>query len=135
MSAAQKRQKLIRAVRLYPPITLFVLVLGYLAGGFSDIDDPMIPRDLVVAGLSFYILLGPALYIIAFIMVASASDRERNGLANNAQRLSYNDPFDLPLEKMQGYKLAVITEREPTLLGFFPFHFSSDKHFLNQSSP
>jgi hypothetical protein len=135
MSAAQKRQKLIHAVRLYPPITLIVLVLGYLAGGFSDIDDPLIPRDLVVAGLSFYILLGPTLYIIAFIMVAAASDRERNGLTDSAQRLSYADPFDLPLEKMQGYKLAVITDRNPTLRGLTGDSYRADDSAVCEKFP
>lgn len=135
MSAAQKRQKLIRAVRLYPPITLIVLALGYLAGGFSDIDDPIIPRDLVVAGLSIYIVLAPALYIIGFIMVGSASDRERNRQTDNAQRLSYNDPFDLPLEKMQGYKLAVITERVPTLRGLTGDSYSADDSAICEKFP
>jgi len=135
MSAAQKRQKLIRAVRLYPPITLLVLGLGYLAGGFSDTDNPIIPRDLVVASLSIYIVLAPALYIIGFIMVGSASDRERDGQTNNAQRLSYTDPFDLPLEKMQGYKLAVITEREPTLRGLTGDSYSADDSAICEKFP
>ena len=134
-SSAEKRQKLIRAVRLYPFITLAVLALGYLAGGFSERESPLIPRDLVVIGLSFYILLGPALYIIAFILVAAASDRERQGVTDNAQRLSYADPFDLPVEEMHGYKLAVITEREPTLRGLTGDGYSADDSAICDKFP
>jgi len=134
-SSAEKRQKLIRAVRLYPFITLAVLALGYLAGGFSERESPLIPRDLVIIGLSFYILLGPALYIIAFILVASASDRERQGVTDNAQRLSYADPFDLPVEEMRGYKLAVITERKPTLRGLTGDGYSADDSAICDKFP
>ncbi len=134
-SSAEKRQKLIRAVRLYPVITLAVLALGYLAGGFSDRESPLIPRDLVVIGLSFYILLGPALYIVAFILVAAASDRERQGVTDNAQRLSYADPFDLPVEEMHGYKLAVITERKPTLRGLTGDGYSADDSAICDKFP
>jgi hypothetical protein len=123
---AQQRQKLIRAVRLYPLITLVVLALGYLAGGFSQKDDPFIPRDQVVLALSIYIFLAPALYIVAFILVASASDRERKGASNKEELLTYADPFDLPLEKMQCYKLAVITERDPTLRGLTGDSYRAD---------
>jgi hypothetical protein len=126
INAAQKRQKLIRAVRWYPFITLVVLALGYLAGGFSESADPLIPRDLVVAGLSLYILLAPALYIIGFILVGSASDRQRRGLSGDQQRLSYADPLDQQIKKMQGYKLAVITEREPTLRGLTGDSYNAD---------
>lgn len=135
MSLAEKREKLIRAVRLYPLITLVVLALGYFAGGFSDNADPLIPKELVVAGLSFYILLAPALYMIGFILVGSASDRQRQRLINNQQRLSYNNPFDLPLEKMQGYKLALITEREPTLRGLTGDSYRADDSAICEKFP
>ena len=135
MSPAEKRQKLIRAVRWYPVITLVVLALGYLAGGFSETADPLIPRNLVVAALSFYIVLAPAFYIVGFILVGSASDRERQGLTDNQQRLSYSDPFDLPLEKMQGYKLALITEREPTLRGLTGDNYKADDSAVCEKFP
>lgn len=126
LGLAQKRQKLIKAVRLYPIITLALLALGYLAGGFSETKDPLIPKDLVIASLTLYIVLAPTLYIIGFILVGSAGDRERRGLTDNQQRLSYADPFDLPLKKMQGYKLAMITERDPTLRGLTGDSYSAD---------
>jgi hypothetical protein len=126
VNPAHLRKKLIRAVRLYPLITLIVLAIGYLAGGFSEYKDPLIPRNLVVLGLSIYIFLAPALYIIGFILVGYASDQERLGINNNQERLNYSDAFDLPLEKMQGYKLAVITEREPTLRGLTGDSYNAD---------
>jgi len=135
MSPAEKRQKLIRAVRWYPVITLVVLALGYLAGGFSETADPLIPRNLVVAALSLYIVLAPAFYIVGFILVGSASDRERQGLTDNQQRLTYSDPFDLPLEKMQGYKLALITEREPTLRGLTGDNYKADDSAVCEKFP
>ena len=61
MSLAERRQKLIRAVRMYPVITLFVLALAYLAGAFSESEDPLIPKDLVFLALNIYIFLVPGL--------------------------------------------------------------------------
>ena len=72
MSLAERRQKLIRAVRIYPVVTLFVLALAYLAGAFSDSEDPVIRRDLVFLALNLYIFLIPALFIIAFILIGIA---------------------------------------------------------------
>ena len=126
MSLAERRQKLIRAVRIYPVITLFVLALAYLAGAFSESEDPVIRRDLVFLALNLYIFLMPALFIIAFILIGIAGERERRGVSNNKRRFNYEDPFDLPLEEMRGYKLAIITEREPTLRGLTGDSYKAD---------
>jgi len=126
MSPAQKRQKLIRAVRLYPIVTLIVVALGYLAGAFTDRKNPLIPKDVVILALNFYIFLVPALFIVGFALVGSASGRERKKLIDNEQRLSYSNPFEIPLEKMHGYKLAMITEREPTLRGLTGDSYKAD---------
>jgi hypothetical protein len=135
MNSAQKRQRLVRAVRLYPLIILVVLLIGYFAGGFSEDQNTLIPKNITVAGLSIFIVLAPTLYIIGFILVGRAGDRERNGRENNLKRLNYSDPFELPIEKMQGYKLAVITEREPTLRGLTGDSYSSDDSAICEKFP
>jgi len=135
MSSAEKRQKVIRAVRLYPLVTLIVLALGYLAGGFSERENPLIPKNLVELFLTSYIVLGPGLFIVAFIWVGIAENRERRGIAENQDRFNYSDPFDLPLEKMHGYKLALITEREPTLRGLTGDSYGADDSAICSISP
>jgi hypothetical protein len=135
MNPAQKRQKLIRAVRLYPVITLALLALVYLSGGFNESSDSAIPRELVMTGLILYSFLAPLLFIIGFVVVGSANDREHQGLSGNQPQLRYADPFDLPQEKMQGYKLAVITEREPTFRGLTGDSYAADDNAVCEKFP
>jgi len=126
LNPSQKRQKLIQAVRLYPIITVALLFFAYLAGGFSDKNNSIIPKDLTLGILTFYIFFAPAIYILGFIVVGHASDRERRQLIQNQPRLNYDDAFALPSEEMRGYKLAVITEREPTFRGLTGDSYTAD---------
>jgi len=126
MDLAQMKKILIYGVRLSPIYTLFVLGLAYLAGGFSDRDDPFIAKETVLTALTLYIVIVPSLFIIGFILVGRAGDRERHGLGINEKRLKYGDPFALPNEAMHGYKLATITERSPTLTGLTGDRYQSD---------
>jgi hypothetical protein len=135
MTPAQKRQKLIRAVRIYPFITIVLLALAYLSGGFNESGDSAIPRDVVIVGLLLYAFMIPMLFIVGFVLVGSANDREHQGLKGNQPLLNYADPFDLPQEKMQGYKLAVITEREPTLRGLTGTSYAADDNAVCEESP
>ena len=117
MSSAHLKQRLIKLVRLYPILALSALLLAYLLGGFSEKDNPLIPQSVVITSLYLFGGLVPLFFIIAFIVVGNASDKEFTRNSANQSNLAYEDAFDLPTQVMHGYKLALITGRDPTLTG------------------
>jgi len=111
------KQRLIKVIRFYPVIALVVLGLAYLLGAFTKRAHPIIPQDVVITMLYIFIAIGPLFVIIGFILIGLASDRERNRADLAKGRLTYEDPFSLPNEKMGGYKVVSITGARPTLTG------------------
>lgn len=126
MSSAQLKQRLIKLVRLYPIIALVVLLLAYLLGGFSEKENPLVPQSVVITSLYLFVGLVPLFFIIGFIVVGSATDKEFTRNRGNQSNLEYEDAFDLPTEVMHGYKLALITGRAPTLTGLTGDTYLSD---------
>ena len=126
MSSAHFKQRLIKLVRLYPILALSVLLLAYLLGGFSEKDNPLISQSVVITSLYLFVGLVPLFFIIAFIVVGNASDKEFSRNRANQSNLAYEDAFDLPTQVMHGYKLALITGREPTLTGLTGDRYLAD---------
>ena len=125
VGASAKRQKVIKWVRRYPLIAISVLLIAYLLGGFSQSDDGLIPKSVVTTFLYLFVGLVPLGFIIAFIWVGRLGDIEKEqGRTSNT--FGYNDPFDLPSEAMHGYKLALITGRNPTLTGLTGDRYLAD---------
>ena len=126
MDYARNRRRLIRLIRIYPLIALGVLTLAYLLGGFSEQEDPLISQNVIITALYLFVGVVPLVFIIGFITVGKASDKA--GLKNNNShsKLNYDHAFDLPSEVMQGYKLAIITGRAPTLTGLTGDTYLSD---------
>lgn len=126
MSSAQLKQRLIKLVRLYPVMALTALFVAYLLGGFSQRANPLVRQGDVITGLYLFIGLVPLSFIIAFIIVGNASDKEFTRNKSNQSNLAYEDAFDLPTQVMHGYKLAIITGRNPTLTGLTGDTYLSD---------
>jgi hypothetical protein len=125
VGASAKRQRLISWVRKYPLIAISVLAVAYLLGGFSQSDDSLIPKSVVTTFLYLFVGLVPLGFIIAFIWVGRLGDIEKEQ-GRTSKTFGYNDPFDLPSEVMHGYKLALITGRNPTLTGLTGDRYLAD---------
>ena len=126
MSSAHLKQRLIKWVRRYPILALSVLLIAYLLGGFSERDNPAIPQSVIITFLYLFVGLVPLFFIIAFIVVGNAGDKEFTRNQGSKSKLLYEDAFDLPTQVMHGYKLALITGRAPTLTGLTGDTYLSD---------
>ena len=126
MSTARKKQGLVKFVRVYPIIALFVLGLAYLLGGFGDKKTAVIPQGLIISGLYLFNGLVPLLVIVAFLVIGRASDIQMKVTAANQNKFLYADAFQLPMENMHGYKLAILTGRVPTLTGLTGDTYKTD---------
>ena len=126
MDYARNRRRLIRLIRIYPLIALGVLTLAYLLGAFSEQEDPLISQNVIITALYLFVGVVPLVFIIGFIIVGKDSDKA--GLKNNNahSKLNYEHAFDLPSERMHGYKLAMISGRPPTLTGLTGDTYLSD---------
>lgn len=113
----RNRQRLIRLVRIYPLIALLVLLLAYLLGGFTDQQNPLISQDLIITALYLFVGVVPLIFIISFMFIGRAGDKAGLKNSNFIDKLNYEHAFDLPSERMHGFKLALITGRTPTLTG------------------
>jgi len=136
MSYVRNRQRLFRLVRIYPVIALTTLLLAYLLGGFTDQVDPLIPQEVIITALYLFVGAVPLVFIIAFLIIGRVGDKAALKNNNHTDKLNYKSGFDLPIEQMHGYKLALITGRTPTLTGLTGDTYLSDssaKCSINQS--
>ena len=126
MSYVQNRQRLIRLIRIYPVIAIAVLAAAYLLGGFTDQVDPLIPQEVITTALYLFVGAVPLVFIIAFLIIGRVGDKAALKNNNHTDKLNYQSGFDLPVEQMHGYKLALITGRTPTLTGLTGDTYLSD---------
>lgn len=126
LNPADKKKALIYAVRVSPFLTLLIVGVAYLLGAFDEGETLFFSKDLILTFLAFYSVLLPGFFIVAFILVGRAVDKEQSQLGNSQGRLAYDDAFSLPREDMHGYKIALITERLPVLTGLTGDKYSSD---------
>jgi len=135
MGTSTNRQRLIKWVRRYPLIALLVLTLGYLLGGFSEMDNGFIPQQIVINALYLFIALVPLGFIIAFLIVGKLGDLESAANKRKQANFTYQDVFDLPSQIMHGYKLAMVTGRSPTLTGLTGDRYLSDAQAVCEENP
>jgi hypothetical protein len=126
MDYARNRRRLIRLIRIYPLIALGVLTLAYLLGAFSEQEDPLISQNVIITALYLFVGVVPLVFIIGFVTVGRASDKASHKNSNSHSKLNYEHAFDLPSERMHGYKLAMISGRPPTLTGLTGDTYLSD---------
>lgn len=135
VSAAGRKQTLIKLLRFYPPSALGLLAIAYLLGGFTQQTNPIFPQNEVLTVLSTVMVAIPVLVILGFILVSILSDREQKHSAAKRNKFVYKDAFELPSEIMSGYKLALITGREPTLTGLTGDTYKADDSATCASNP
>ncbi len=135
VSATRRKQTLIKLVRFYPVFALVSLLIAYLLGGFTHQTNPIIPQDNVLTALSILMVAIPILFILGFMLISILSDRELIRGTANQNKFAYKDAFELPNEKMRGFKLALITGREPTLTGLTGDKYKADDSAACSSNP
>jgi len=126
MNLARVKRRLIKAIRLYPILALAILALAYFLGAFTEQEDPLVPQSALITGLYLFVGLVPLLFIIGLIILGGATDREFKRMGSKREKLLTSDPFLLPKEEMFGYKLALITDRPPTLTGLTGDSYRAD---------
>ena len=135
VSATRRKQTLIKLVRFYPVFALGLLAIAYLFGGFTHQINPIFPQAEVLTALSIFMVAMPVLFILGFTLVSILSDRELKRSAAKHNKFAYEDAFELPNEKMRGYKLALITGRDPTLTGLTGDRYKADDSATCASNP
>jgi hypothetical protein len=135
MNLAKAQRYLVRTVRFFPVIALPTLAIAYHRGALAEqADSDAINRALLVA-LYLFVVVIPLLLILGFGVVGYLTDRkfDKRNLLN--ARLAVNDPFDLPMEEMRGYKLVLITERPPSFTGLTGDAYQVDDHAICGLNP
>lgn len=117
MDVVRSRQLLIKIVRWSPIFTLSLLAAVYLSGGFERASDGPQTLSLGIKGLYVFVGTVPILFIVAFTLLSRANTKAAASLRAQNQIFSTADLFELPSEKMHGFKLALITERPPRFTG------------------
>lgn len=116
MGYIQNRMRLIRLIRIYPLIVIALLAVVYLLGGFSDQADRLIPKSILITLLYVFASVVPLAFILGFILIGAAGNKAAKQ-ASSSDKFNYQSAFDLPSEPMHGFKLAVITGRNPVFTG------------------
>lgn len=109
---------MIRAIRLYPIVAIGVLIISYfLRHVFS--------QELITSALYLFVGVVPLLFIVGFIIIDRGTNRARR-TQTQSEKLNYEMAFELPIERMHGYKLVYLTGQKPSLTGLTGDSYSSD---------
>ena len=117
VNPARATQQVVKLIRIYPVITAVVLGVAYKLGAFTEKQNPLVPRELLLQFLYLYIGVIPLIFIAVFIFIGTASDKEARIRASENQKFTVIDAFDLPQEKMHGFKLSLLTGQIPAFTG------------------
>lgn len=135
MDLKRVKQKFIRLIRIYPLIAMGLLLMAYLAGGFSQEANPLIPRPIVMAALYGLIVVVPLIVILIFIGFSMSEDRSRARIEKNLNALPEEDPFDLAEEKMCGFKIVALSGQTPTFTGVTGDTYTHDENAVCKEFP
>ena len=135
MSRHRSKQRFIKLIRRYPLFALSALGCAYLLGGFSDKENPLIPRDVLVGLLYGLVAVVPLAFIVIFIGFGWAEDRARSRNTENMQELADEDPFDFASEKMYGFKVSGLTGEVPTFTGLTGDTYKKDDSAICREFP
>lgn len=126
VDAARVEQRVVRTIRFFPLVTLALLFLAFILGGFSERADPLVPRGAIQLALILYIAIVPTGIISVFIFADILRTRAAVKKRKSPKILSYTDAFDLPNQEMHGYKIVYIAGREPIFTGLTGDQYTSD---------
>ena len=135
VNPARATQQVVKLIRIYPIITAVVLGITYQLGAFTDKPNPPVPRELLLNFLYLYVGVIPLIFIAVFIFIGNASDKESRIRSSENRQFSVVDAFNLPNEKMHGYKLALLTGHVPTLTGLTGDLYQSDDQAICTTNP
>lgn len=126
MEPAVLERKLVRTIRIFPLVTVALLLVAYLLGGFSQNSDSLVPQSAIRATLIFYIAVIPTALSALFIWADIKRKRAKKAQLTSLKKLDFENPFELPQQEMHGYKIAFITGRIPTFTGLTGDLYSND---------
>ncbi len=135
MELKRVKQKFIRLIRIYPLIAIGLLLMAYLAGGFSQEANPLIPRPIVMGVLYGLIIVVPLIAILIFVGFSISEDRSRARIEKNLKALPEEDPFDLAEEKMCGFKIVALSGQTPTFTGVTGDTYTHDENAVCKEFP
>lgn len=126
MEPAVFERKLVRTIRIFPLITVALLLLAYLFGGFSERPNSFIPQSAIRTILIIYIAVIPTAISALFLWADFKRKRAKKSAPTSLKKLAFDNPFELPNQEMHGYKIAFITGRTPTFTGLTGDRYSHD---------
>jgi hypothetical protein len=135
MAIEKVNRRFIKVLRGYPFFLLGALSLAYLCGGFSDNPQALLPKKYVYDFLTLVLGVVPIGFMIGFILIGRATDRQFLRNSTDQEKFSYTDALELPTEVMRGYKLALIRGREPTLTGITGDTYGADDNAVCKDHP
>ena len=127
MEAAVLERKLVRTIRIFPLVTILLLLIAYALGGFSERANPLVPRSAIRAILIFYIAVVPTALSALFIWADLKRKRDKKHQSTSLKKLAFDNAFELPAQEMHGHKIVYITGRNPTFTGLTGDLYSSDE--------
>lgn len=126
MDAASAERKLGRFLPKFFLASCLALLLAYLFGGLSDDSAPSLLQNFSRQFFILYTVLAPTFFIAYLLYIEVLRTRERKRIIAGNSKLIYHDAFELPSQDMHGYKIALITGREPTLTGLTGDTYKAD---------
>lgn len=126
MDARRANRRFIKLLRLYPAFLIVSLAIAYALGGFSGNPTAILSKSITYDFLTVVLAVAPVGFMIGFVVIGRASDKEFLRNSTNQANFAYEDAFQLPSENMHGFKLALITGRQPVLTGITGDSYRAD---------
>ena len=93
MEAAVLERKLVRTIRIFPLVTILLLLVSYLLGGFSENPNSLVPQSAIRAFLIFYIAVVPTALSALFIWADLKRKRDKKYQLTSLKKLAFDNAF------------------------------------------
>lgn len=107
MEAAVFERKLVRTIRIFPLVTILLLLIAYALGGFSERANPLVPRSAIRAILIFYIAVVPTALSALFIWADLKRKRDKKYQSTSLKKLAFDTPSNYPRMRCMATRLSI----------------------------
>lgn len=126
MDAASIERRLGKSLRVMTAVIAAMLAIAFITGGLSNSLEPTFAQTFFRWFFTLFIGVAPLVFICLLFLIERLRSIAAKNLPVKSKKLIYENPFDLPSQRMHGFKITFITGTTPTFTGLTGDLYSAD---------